>query len=317
MPCVKSTWWVFTINNPTERLVFDKTRMQYLLYQLEEGELKTCHYQGVCQFLDKNTSLKKAKDVLGERAHCEPMRAKNPLDAIDYCRKEKGRLDGPWEHGELLLRRSNKRKLAKLEEEYDANPEEFKLKNPDLANRIRVKRFTDEWFSSSGDRLEDMNRPWQLQLRRELQKEPDRRTIHWVVGRVGGEGKTTFASALEKAGWAYIRPRTLADMTYLYVDQGVDKHLVVDVTRRVEPAHYDAIYQLVEDVKDRKITSTKYRPISGRMVNNVHVVVFSNHPCSDGKLSGNRLCHHDLDTSDAHLDPGDLAEEDVAECGCV
>ncbi|GIK03865.1 hypothetical protein Aspvir_007940 [Aspergillus viridinutans] len=108
--------------------------MQYLLYQLKEGELKTCHYQGVCQFLDKNTSLKKAKDVLGQRAHCEPMKAKNPLDAVNYCRKEKGRLDGPWEYGELLVRRSNKRKLAKLEEEYDANPEEFKLKNPDLAN---------------------------------------------------------------------------------------------------------------------------------------------------------------------------------------
>lgn len=238
--------------------------------------------------------MKLAKEVLGERSDVEPMKASDPRQAIDYCRKENTRLEGPWEFGEYLPKRSNKRKVAQVEAEYDADAESYVMYDPDMAARIQLRRkrqqFMDEGSQFS---LDKMDRPWQLKLREALAKPADDRTVHWVYGPDGNEGKTTFQKVLLREGWMCITARGGTDMNYEYVVNGMSKHLVVDIPRRVPRAHYAAVYQLVEEVKNRFITSTKYRPMQLIDLNRVHVVVMSNLQPDYDMISRDRVCFHD------------------------
>lgn len=294
MPAVQTPYWCFTLNNPGEyRVPFDEKVVQYVCYQLEEGSSKTPHYQGFVQFVDRKTTMRKAKQFLGERCHVEAMKARDPMDAIRYTKKDTGRLDGPWEHGELLVARSNKRKRSRIEEEFDEDPRTFKLVRPDDAIQIEVDRMSRD-FDEHGHEysLDRMDRPWQKKLLEELSACPDNRRIHWVYGPLGAEGKSTFAKALARTGWAYVSSRSLADMTYQYARQGLEKSVVVDVERRV--SGYDAIYAFVEMVKNRVISSTKYRSFVGFSRHPVHVVVMSNMNYEGTKISEDRMCVHDL-----------------------
>ncbi|KAJ8174453.1 hypothetical protein LV161_008855 [Aspergillus fumigatus] len=295
-PTIQTPYWCFTLNNPGDaRVPYDPKIVQYLCYQLEEGESKTPHYQGFVQFVDKKTTLKRAKQFLGDRYHLEAMKATDPLDAIRYTKKEKGRLDGPWEHGELLLARSNKRKRSQMEADYDADSRAFKLVRPDDAIQIEIDRMTRD-FEENAEKysLAAMDRPWQKTILAELSQAPDDRIIHWVYGPAGGEGKSTFAKSLARSGWAYILPRGLSDMTYQWARQGIEKNVVVDIERRVSMSHYDAIYSFIEMVKNRVISNTKYRSAIGFMRLDVHVVVVTNVMFDDQKITRGRMCLHDL-----------------------
>lgn len=311
-PTVQTPYWCFTLNNPGEhRVPYDPKIVQYLCYQLEEGENKTPHYQGFVQFVDKKTTLKRAKQFLGDRYHLEAMKARDPLDAIRYTKKEKGRLDGPWEHGEFLVARSHKRKRAQVEEEYDADPRSFKLVRPDDAIQIEVDRMTRDFEENAeAYSLDRMDRGWQQKLLEELKAAPNDRTIHWVYGPAGGEGKSTFAKALARSGWAYVSSRNLADMTYQYARQGLEKNVVVDVERRVHG--YDAIYAFIEMVKNRVISSTKYRSFVAFSRHPVHVVVMSNMNYEVSKISKDRMCLHDLSVEKEEYDFADFDYVDVA-----
>ena len=95
--------WCFTLNNPVRDVPTPATEdptqwgASYLVYQLEQGESGTPHYQGYLYF-PSNRRLA-ALRRLAPRAHFEPRRGTHD-QARDYCRKDEGRLDGPWEQGE-------------------------------------------------------------------------------------------------------------------------------------------------------------------------------------------------------------------------
>lgn len=300
----QTPYWCFTLNNPGEhRVPYDDKIVQYLCYQLEEGASKTPHYQGFIQFLDKKTSMKKAKLFLGDRYHLEAMKAMDPMDAIRYTKKDEGRLDGPWEHGQFLAARSNKRKKCQMEEDYDADSRAFKLVRPDDAIQIEINRMSRDFEENAVKySLDAMDRPWQKLILKELSAPPDDRIIHWVYGPRGGEGKSTFAKSLARSGWAYILPRGLADMTYQWARQGVEKNVVVDIERRVSTSHYDGIYSFIEMVKNRVISNTKYRSVIGFMREDVHVVVVTNVNFDDTKITKSRMCLHDLSVKDVDVD---------------
>lgn len=88
--------WVFTLNNPSELLVFDETKVRYAIYQKEAGENGTPHYQGYIE-LHKPQRLSFMKKVV-PGAHFETRRGSRD-QARDYCRKEESRLDAPVEFG--------------------------------------------------------------------------------------------------------------------------------------------------------------------------------------------------------------------------
>ncbi|AXF52349.1 MAG: putative viral replication protein [Cressdnaviricota sp.] len=92
--------WVFTINNPTftdapEEAM--KGDYKYLIYQHEQGEKGTIHYQGYVMF-KSNKRLAALKKYHGH-AHWE-LRKGSHQQAKDYCSKEETRVNGPFEFGE-------------------------------------------------------------------------------------------------------------------------------------------------------------------------------------------------------------------------
>jgi len=104
MPTPQGKYWCWTLNNPTEEdienlqvLQILHPKVEFLCFQLEEGESKTPHLQGYIEF-NTRVTLKQAKLIVSERCHIE--RRKGTADqARAYCIKEDGRLDGPWEYG--------------------------------------------------------------------------------------------------------------------------------------------------------------------------------------------------------------------------
>lgn len=97
-----SKYWCFTINNPSadDELQMDRLRdvSTYLVYQLEQGENGTRHYQGYVEF----SIRKKGSTVknLIPRAHLQQRRGSGE-QASEYCKKDESRLDGPFEFGTL------------------------------------------------------------------------------------------------------------------------------------------------------------------------------------------------------------------------
>jgi len=98
--------WCFTINNPEESDIastfglWENELCTYIVYQYERGEEGTLHMQGFVQMKAKTRLLRMSR--LLARAHIEARFKKStPQQAADYCKKEEGRVEGPFEFGEL------------------------------------------------------------------------------------------------------------------------------------------------------------------------------------------------------------------------
>lgn len=102
--------WTFTLNNPEEpdwekmRDIFTsvdddtkRPRVKYLIFQEEEGQNGTPHFQGQICFKYQMT-LRRVRDYFSPSSpHIE--KTISLKDSIAYCQKEEGRIDGPWEAG--------------------------------------------------------------------------------------------------------------------------------------------------------------------------------------------------------------------------
>ncbi len=102
MPAPQYTNWVFTINNPndSESPLEWPPQVSYCVWQLEEGDKGTRHWQGYLQLPQKKT-LSYLKKNLNSRAHFEHRRGTHQ-EARAYCMKE-GAIDGPWEIGTPIV----------------------------------------------------------------------------------------------------------------------------------------------------------------------------------------------------------------------
>ncbi len=120
--------WVFTLNNPFENgvvgvLPADGTEpkewpdVKYCVYQYEEGEKGTPHWQGyVCFTSQKRLSW--VQKFCSGRAHWERRRGSHK-QAKDYCTKSESRLAGPIEFG-VEPAQGKRSDLAALKEAVDA-----------------------------------------------------------------------------------------------------------------------------------------------------------------------------------------------------
>ncbi len=95
---------MFTVNNPDDDEYFDlrgrladDSRVRYCVYQLEEGDSGTLHYQGYIE-LFAATILRTVKAIIGGNPHVERRRGTRD-EAREYAMKEDTRVDGPWETG--------------------------------------------------------------------------------------------------------------------------------------------------------------------------------------------------------------------------
>nr|UNR78476.1 replication-associated protein [Banana bunchy top virus associated alphasatellite 4] len=271
--------WVFTLNftGETPILSFGE-ETQYACWQHEKVDHD--HLQGVIQ-LKKKTRLNGAKRLIGGNPHLEPMRG-SITEAKAYCTKEQSRIAGPWEFGEMLLKGSNRRKLAELLDDPDNE-----INEPQKYRRAMAKSAMDESrkLAEEYDFPHEL-RSWQKTLISFLEEEPDDRTIYWVYGPNGGEGKTQFGKHLGlKKGWTYLPGGELKDMMYLYSKE-LKNHVVIDFPRCTKDF---VSYKFLEMVKNRTVYSYKYEPIGSIVSNKVHVVVLCNFLPEEEKISGDRL----------------------------
>lgn len=90
--------WCFTLNNPVlpgdHNIFQNNPKIDKYVYQLEEGESKTPHFQGFLRFKTKSRPM---SIITNPKIHWE--KCKSPEDAIRYCQKPEGRLQGPWMKG--------------------------------------------------------------------------------------------------------------------------------------------------------------------------------------------------------------------------
>lgn len=102
MSNVKAANWIYTWNNPNvsveeHHASFAEAHPVYHVFQKEEGEEGTPHFQGYMEFNSAKslTQLKKCNPQI----HWEKRRG-NQQQAIVYCTKDDTRVDGPWSFGQ-------------------------------------------------------------------------------------------------------------------------------------------------------------------------------------------------------------------------
>lgn len=107
----------FTINNPTLSgsdflaVLSADDLVKYAIFQLEEGESHTPHFQGYLEY-KRPQRFSYFHRHFDARAHLESRRGSR-LQAKEYCTKEL-RLEGPWEHGEFGNSQGNRSDLDQL-----------------------------------------------------------------------------------------------------------------------------------------------------------------------------------------------------------
>lgn len=100
----------YTPENFKEKLMTLKP-FKYLVFQLECGESETPHYQFYIAF-KSGVRGSTIKNLISE-AHLEHVNHGND-NARNYCMKDEGRIDGPWEEGEFVSDTTKIGKVNKL-----------------------------------------------------------------------------------------------------------------------------------------------------------------------------------------------------------
>lgn len=248
--------WFLTWNNPDSDTVFTElleiSGVKNYIFQLEEGDSGTPHFQGVVYYENARSfdSMKKiCKEIHWEP--CHDWRAANK-----YCCKEKGRIAGPWSKGIKVT---------------------WKL------NIIKELR------------------PWQEELDKLTDKEPDNRTIVWYFDPVGNAGKTQMARYLVFHKKAFYCSGKSNDIKYglvKWMEANPDCDIVIfDFCRSLEKY---TNYEAIEAVKNGIFFSGKYES-SMAVYNPPHVICFSNFFPDIEALSKDRWVIHHL-SLDPHRD---------------
>ncbi|ASX95017.1 replication-associated protein [Alternanthera yellow vein alphasatellite] len=289
MAAIKSAWWCFTLyyltaTAPNLALVFENTHVSYSCWQEEECPTsKRRHLQGYLQLKGQRT-LSQVKSLFGVfKPHLEKQRARRTDEARDYCMKEETRVSGPFEFGDYCPGGSHRRRQREL---VIRSPVRMAEENPSVFRRVKAK-LAEEEFQATVAEIQISNlKSWQLRLKTLLGRDPDNRTIFWVYGPTGGEGKSTFARDLYRSGsWFYTRGGSADNVSYQYIGC-LGNNIVFDIPR--DKKDY-LQYSLIEMFKDRLIVSNKYEPLMAPLVNCIHVVVMSNFLPDFEKISIDRV----------------------------
>lgn len=298
----RGTRWAFTINNWTEDeqqqlrgLVGLQHGVRYIIWGRERGDNGTPHLQGYLELHDKKR-LGGVKALPGmARSHLELARLAG-TNNIEYCKKGKGedeweeygeqRADNPgstatavmWEHVWASARRGD----------FDSIPARIRLVH---AAGIRAVWEEAQWEAARPARFDLELRPWQADMARRLDDEPDDRTVVVVVDKTGGKGKTKLGAYLEgnrPDDVQVLRPGQHKDLAKLVRPRRL---YIFDCQRNTG----DRIpWEFIESLKDGFVQSTKYEPVIRRM-KTPHVWVFTNQDPDYTALSADRFIVVDLE----------------------
>lgn len=275
--------WCFTINNWNDGdcELLEKMPTKFLIYGKETGENGTPHLQGYVQMQKKIrlTGLKK----LHRTAHWEIAKG-SPQQNIEYCSKDgdvyrKGVVSVERERNDL-------RKFMEDVKEGMVDPKLLRENHPEVM--AMYPRFAEDYVQDHEEAPLLKTHPlkeWQQELNQVLNREPDDRSIMFVVDPRGGAGKTWFAkyycSLHENAQVMEMGKR--ADMAHALRTN--IRVLFINCTRD----HTELLqYGFLEAVKDGMVFSGKYNSRTKR-IGLCHVVVLMNQEPDRSKLSEDRI----------------------------
>ncbi|AVX29420.1 replication initiator protein [Coconut foliar decay alphasatellite 2] len=282
--------WCLTLNYSTEeeaaRFV-ERVKSLTTTYCIVGDEVAPTtgqhHLQGFIH-LKSARCLQGLKTFLqNDKVHLEAAKGSDEQNRV-YCSKEQIR----YEHG-VATRPGSKRRL---EQRFDEDPADLRLEEPGGYRRVVAHRASVEWYGWALEHpFPHPYHDWQLELLSAIDQPADDRTIIWICGRDGGEGKSVFAKYLGlKPDWFYTCGGTRKDVLYQYIEDP-KRHMILDVPRcSVEHLNY----ALLECVKNRAFSSDKYEPLSYLGFDHVHVLVFANVLPDYMKISEDRIKLFDI-----------------------
>lgn len=197
MPVLQVRNAVFTINNPDKNLELENNAcVRGCIWQEERGENGTVHYQGYIEFT-KKMSFKAIKEVIGERAHVEERKGTRE-QAINYCRKEDTRVDGPWIYGDMEIDKPGKQgKRTDLDDACDLI----------VTNGRNIGKGLHEVAVSNPTTFVKFHKGLQaLATRINMGDRTEKPRVEWIYGPTGC-GKTLYATT--RSSTFYIKDGTM------------------------------------------------------------------------------------------------------------
>lgn len=286
MTSVQARHWAFTLNNYT---VHEETELpdagdqvRYIIYGREVGENGTPHLQGHVQFRDRKRASA-VKRLLGtDRVHIEV--ARSPAASVEYCKKsgdftEKGSMQVAGRRSDLdEFKEDAKTGILTLKEVREKHSSVY----------AKYPRFVIEYLQDHYPVKEieaHALRPWQADLVERLRREPDDRSIVFIVDPTGNSGKTWFSQHIAKTfdKVQILPPSKRNDMAYA-LDPTI-RILFLDAPRSKQGEYIQ--YDFLEDVKNGYVFSPKYES-RVKTLKRVHVVVLMNEQPDMEKLSQDR-----------------------------
>lgn len=312
-PQITARAWCWTLNNYTDEEVAEIKQhaldhVRYLIFGYEVGESGTPHLQGYleCSCPKRMSAIKKIPGM--SRAHLG-IRHDTREHARRYCMKGEQPKDeyealhetgpnyglnakiielGKWTDGGQGSRTDWHQLHAFLKENPDFSKarEEYPEECIKYTNGIRtvindIKR--EQNIAAMDAEFEGVPLyRWQAQIIRDIQYNPDKRKIIWVVDPQGNRGKTWFAKYLLRFhGSAYLQNGKSADLAHAYNGERV---VTFDFCRSNEQA---TNYQIIEQIKNGMVFSPKYDSMT--KINAIpHVICFSNFEPNRSMLSQDR-----------------------------
>lgn len=281
-----SKHWCFTLNNYSseneETLRKLSDQVEYLVWGREVGDSGTPHLQGYV-ILKQRKRMQQVKTLITSNPHVEKKKG-TPRQASDYCKK-----DGDFEeYGTIAGSNGNTCILEAFKDAVKGGElDKAVLREEHSKCFARYSRFCLEYISQHTPVPEvpdHVLKNWQGKLSDYLAKEPNDRTITFVVDETGGSGKTWFATKFcqNNKNAQYMMSGKMADMAYAI--NTTTTHLFVNCTRQqVEFLNYS----FLEACKDGIVFSSKYE--SGtKYLSKMHVVVMMNQHPDMSMLSADR-----------------------------
>lgn len=294
--------WCYTVNNYTDEEtasldgLYDSGKVVYHIYGFEVApETGTPHLQGFIT-LAKKARLTAVKKIPGlERAHLTAANG-TPADSRVYIAENPAKPNPDFkEFGELPAGERSRTDL----EDFKAAVKGGELSVASLMEShsevcARYPRFVTEYlrFHTPKPPVESHPlRPWQAELNAMLNREPDRRSIHFFVDRTGNSGKSWFCDyyASLHDDVFVMEPGKKADMALAYPQ--TTRVMFLDCPRSKQGDFIQ--YDFLEAVKNGRIFSGKYE--SGmKYMRKAHVVVMMNEHPDMEKLSSDRYLVKDI-----------------------
>lgn len=288
-----STRWVFTLNNYTDAEVQSisdwlDASVVYGTFGREVGANGTPHLQGFI-ILHSPQRLSYLRTHVSARGHFEKARGTS-TQARDYCHKDADFV----EYGVFPERQGKRSDIDRLVEWADdwaaANgsaPLAADIAREQPSAFVRYPRFI-ELCQLRQPRLpvqEGELSEWQQTLGERLSEDADDRTIDFVIDAEGGKGKTWFCRWMlsHHKGCQVLAPGKKTDLAYI-----ISESNWIFLFNCARGQMEFLSYQLLEQLKDRMVLSTKYSGTMKVWMRNVHVVVFANEEPDYDKMTADR-----------------------------